>query len=148
MTLFHGDGVQGVGSFKARTPEELCQSLAAALWAVGHPRDAGSAGAILVLGADHYDIFANAGWGRAEVEAGLHKSLKRSARNLIEGSDGIAEGLSGERADEIVDKFNDGYLLVVRAGGRGGGVSAIIGGWIAQRRTTEVQVVSQGIADN
>ena len=148
VTLFHGDGVQGVGSFKARTPEELCQSLAAALWAVGHPRDAGSAGAILVLGADHYDIFANAGWGRAEVEAGLHKSLKRSARNLIEGSDGIAEGLSGERADEIVDKFNDGYLLVVRAGGRGGGVSAIIGGWIAQRRTTEVQVVSQDIADN
>jgi len=107
----------------------------------------GRAGAILVLGADHYEIFASAGWGRAEVEAGLHSSLKRSARDLIEGTDGIAEGLPAERADEIVDKFNDGYLLVVRAGGKGGGASAIIGGWIAQRRYTEVQIVSQEIAD-
>ena len=147
VTLFHGDGVQGVGAFKARSPEELCNSLAAALWAVGHPRDAGKAGAILVLGADHYEIFARAGWGRAEVEAGLHSSLKRPARDLIEGTDGIAEGLPAERADEIVDKFNDGFLLVVRAGGRGGGASAVIGGWIAQRRYTEVQVVSQDIVE-
>lgn len=148
VTLFHGDGVQGVGAPKARTPEALCNALAASLWAVGHPRDVGRAGAILVLGADHYQIFANAGWGRAEVEAGLHASLKRSAKDLIEGTDGIAEGLPAERADEIVDKFNDGFLLVVRAGGRGGGFSAIIGGWIAQRRHTEVQVVSHNIADN
>jgi len=145
VTLFHGDGVQGVGAPKARTADELCNSLAAALWAVGHPRDAGKAGAILVLGADHYQIFANEGWGRTEVEAGLHSSLKRSARDLIEGTDGIAEGLPAERADEIVDKFNDGFLLVVRAGGRGGAFSAIIGGWVAQRRHREVQVVSQEI---
>ncbi len=147
VTLFHGDGVQGVGALKARTPEELCNSLAQALWAVGHPRDAGRAGAILVLGPDHYEIFALAGWGRAEVEAGLHSSLKRSARDLIAGTDGIAEGLPPERANEIVDKFNDGFLLVVRAGGRGGGFSAIIGGWVAQRRHTEVQIVSQDIAN-
>lgn len=145
VTLFHGDGVQGVGAFKARTPEELCNALAAALWAVGHPRDVGRSGAILVLGPDHYEIFAKAGWGRSEVEAGLHSSLKRSAHNLIEGTDGIAEGLPAERADEVVDKFNDGYLLVVRAGARGGGASAIIGGWIAQRRHTEVQVVTHDI---
>jgi hypothetical protein len=148
VTLFHGDGVQGVGAPKARTPQELCNALAAALWAVGHPRDVGRAGAILVLCADHYDIFANAGWGRAEVEAGLHASLKRPAHDLIEGTNGIAEGLPPERAGEIVDKFNDGFLLVVRAGGRGGGFSAIIGGWIAQRRHTEVQVVTQDIADS
>lgn len=147
VTLFHGDGVQGVGAPKARTPQELCNALAASLWAVGHPRDAGRAGAILVLCPDHYDIFANAGWRRADVEAGLKTSLKRPARELIEGTDGIAEGLPADRADEIVDKFNDGFLLVVRAGGRGGGFSAIIGGWIAQRRHKEVQVVSQNITD-
>jgi hypothetical protein len=147
VTLFHGDGVQGVGAPKARTPQELCNALAASLWAVGHPRDAGRAGAILVLCPDHYDIFANAGWQRADVEAGLKASLKRPARELIEGTDGIAEGLPADRADEIVDKFNDGFLLVVRAGGRGGGFSAIIGGWIAQRRHKEVQVVSHDITD-
>lgn len=147
VTLFHGDGVQGVGAPRARTPQELCNALAASLWAVGHPRDAGRAGAILVLCPDHYDIFADAGWGRVEVEAGLKASLKRPARELIEGTDGIAEGLPADRADEIVDKFNDGFLLVVRAGGRGGGFSAIIGGWIAQRRHNEVQVVSQDISD-
>ncbi len=150
VTLFHGDGVQGVGAAKARTPEALCKALAAALWAVGHPRDAGRAGAILVLGADHYRIFADAGWGRAEVEAGLHASLKRPARDLIEGTDGIAEGLPADvdYADKLVDKFNDGFLLVVRAGGQGGGFSAIIGGWIAQRRHTEVQVVTHDITEN
>ena len=77
----------------------------------------------------------------------MHSSLKRPARDLIEGTDGIAEGLPAERAEEIVDKFNDGFLLVVRAGGRGGGASAVIGGWIAQRRYTEVQVVSQDIVE-
>ena len=115
---------------------------------MGHPRDVCRAGAILVLGADHYEIFASAGWGRAEVEAGLHESLKRSAHDLVEGTDGIAEGIPAERADEIVNKFNDGFLLVVRAGGRGGGFSAIIGGWVAQRRHIEVQVVSHDIDDN
>ena len=145
VTLFHGDGVQGVSAPKARTPDELCKALAASLWAVGHPRDVCRAGAILVLGADHYQIFADAGWGRADVEAGLHTSLKRSARDLIEGTDGIAEGLPAERAEEVVDKFNNGFLLIVRAGGGGGGFSAIIGGWVAQRRHTEVQVVSLDI---
>jgi hypothetical protein len=106
------------------------------------------AGAILVLGADHYEIFAHVGWGRAEVEAGLHASLKRSASELVEGTDGIAEGLPAERAAETVDKFNEGFLLIVRAGGRGGGFSAIIGGWVAQRRHTEVQVVSHDIAEH
>ena len=149
VTLFHGDGVQGVSAAKARTPDALCKALAAALWAVGHPRDAGRAGAILVLGADHYQIFADAGWGRTEVEAGLHAALKRPAADLIAGTDGIAEGLPADvdYADNLIDKFNPGFLLVVRAGGRGGGVSAIIGGWIAQRRHTEVQVVTHHIVD-
>jgi len=153
VTLFHGDGVQGVGAFKARNPDELCHSLAEALWSVGHPRDAGRSGAILVLCPDHYDIFANAGWGRAEVEAGLHAALKRPARDLIEGTGGVAEGIPAEQAGteqagKVIDKFNDGYLLVVRAGGRGGAASAIIGGWIAQRRTKEVRIVSQTISDS
>ena len=145
VTLFHGDGVQGVQAWSARSPETLCRSLAAALWAVCHPKIAGWSGAILVLGPEHYNLFKNAGWGRAEVEANLREALKRPGREIIEGAGGIEEGIDPSRADEIVDKFNDGYLLVVRAGGLGGGVSAIIGGWTAHRLPQEVQLITQEI---
>lgn len=146
VTLFHGDGVQGVQSWSSRTPEDLCRSLAASLWGVCHPKLAGWSGAILVLCPEHYELFRAAGWNRDDVEAGLKAALKRPGKELIAGANGIAEGIDAARADEIVDKFNDGYLLVVRAGGRGGGLSAIIGGWTAHRKADEVQIVTQDIA--
>jgi len=145
VTLFHGDGVQGVKGWNARGPEELSRTLAASLWAVGHPKLAGWSGAILVLGPDHYDLYKAAGWDRQAIEAQLWQDLKRPGRDLVLGAQGMAEGIDPQRAEEIVDKFNPGYLLVVRAGGRGGGMSAIIGGWAAQRRTSEVQIVTQEI---
>jgi hypothetical protein len=145
VTLFHGDGVQGVRAWSSRGPEDLCRSLAASLWAVCHPKAAGWAGAILVLCPDHYQIFRDAGWGRDEVEAGLWQALRRPGKDLVEGAQGITEGIDPTLAGQMVDKFNPGYLLVVRAGGRGGGISGIIGGWTAQRRTDEVQIVTQEI---
>ena len=64
---------------------------------------------------------------------------------MIAGAGGVGEGIDPSRADELVDKFNPGGLLIVRAGGEGGLFSAIIGGWTAHRRTTEVQIVSREI---
>lgn len=145
VTVFHGDGVQGVVAWNARNASELCLSIASSLMSVCHPKLAGWAGAILVLGPDHYELFKRDGWGRAEIEAGLRKALRRPGRDLIEGAQGIAEGIDPSRVDEMVDKFNDGYLLVVRAGGRGGGISGIIGGWTAQRRIDDVQIVTQEV---
>lgn len=145
VTLFHGDGVQPVLTRQSRTPQQLCQSIASALWAVGHPKLANYCGAVLVLCPDHYHIFKQADWGRAEIEAGLLAALKRPGSEIIEGADGIPEGIEPSRADEIVDKFNPGYLLVVRAGGEGGAMSAIIGGWSAQRRQAQVQIVTQEV---
>lgn len=144
-TLFHGDGVQGIQSWSARTPEELCRSLAASLWGVCHPKLAGWSGAILVLCPEHYEMFRAEGWRRTDVEAGLHTALRRPGKDLIAGAQGIAEGIDPARADEMVDKFNDGYLLIVRAGGRGGGISAAIGGWTGHRKTADVQIVTQEI---
>ena len=57
----------------------------------------------------------------------------------------MGEGIDPARADELVDKFHPGGLLVVRAGARGGLFSAVIGGWTAQRRNKEVQIVSREI---
>lgn len=145
VTLFHGDGVQGVMAWTSRTAEELSQSLAMALWSVCHPKLCEWSNAILVLSPEHYGIYRTAGWGRAEIEDSLWQALKRPGKDVIEGAHGVAEGIDPARADEIVNKFNDGGLLVVRAGGEGGGMSAVIGGWTAHRRADEVQTVSQEV---
>jgi hypothetical protein len=145
VTLFHGDGVQGVADQKSRDPESLARSLAMGLCAVAHPKLAQTSYAILVLSPDHYEIFKQGGWDRTKIEAGLLQALKRPGSELIAGAGGVGEGIDPSRAGELVDKFHPGGLLVVRAGGRGGLMSAIIGGWIAQRRHNEVQIVSKEI---
>ena len=145
VTLFHGDGVQGVADQKSRDPESLARSLAMGLWAVCHPKLAQWSHALLVIAPDHYAIFKQGGWDRARIEAGIWQALKRPGRDLIEGAGGVGVGIDPSRADEMVDKFHPGGLIVVRAGGDGGLFSAIIGGWPAQRRNKEVQIASTEI---
>lgn len=145
VTLFHGDGVHGIADQKSRDPESLARSLAMGLCSVTHPKLAQYAGAILAISPDHYAIFRQEGWGRSEIEAALWQALKRPGRDLIEGAHGVGAGIDPSLADEMVDKFNPGMLLVVRAGGPGGLFSAVIGGWSGQRRTEEVQIVSKEV---
>ena len=145
MTLFHGDGVQGIAAGRSRTPEGLARSLAMGLAAVCHPKLVEWSGAILAISPDHYAIFRNGGWRRAEIEAGLREALRRPGCDLVYGAHGVEEGIDPARAEEMLDKFNPGTLLVVRAGGRGGLMSAVIGGWPAQRKKTEVQPVTREI---
>ena len=75
----------------------------------------------------------------------MRAALRRPGKDLIEGALGIEEGIDRSRANEVVDKFNEGGLLVARAGGRGGLMSAVIGGWPAQRKKAEVQTVTREI---
>ena len=56
-----------------------------------------------------------------------------------------SRGLSRAEVKATVDKFIEGGLLVVRAGGRGGLMSAVIGDWAAQRKKSEVQPVTREI---
>ena len=49
VTLFQGDGVQGVVDQRSRTPEELTKSLAMALTAVNHPKLVQLGNATLIL---------------------------------------------------------------------------------------------------
>jgi hypothetical protein len=145
VTLFHGDGVQGIAAGRSRTPEGLARSLAMGLAAVCHPKLAEWSGAILAISPDHYAIFREGGWRRPEIEAGLREALRRPGRDLVYGAHGVEEGIDPARVEEMVDKFSPGTLLVVRAGGRGGLMSAVIGGWPAQRKRTEVQPVTREI---
>ncbi len=145
VTLFHGDGVQGIADQAAQGPEDLSRSLAMGLANVCHPKLAAWGNAILVLSPDHYAIYKQAGWGRPEIEAALTESLRRPGKDIIRGAGGVSMGIDPSRAEEMVDKFHPGGLLVVRAGGPGGLFSAVIGGWTAQRRAKEVQIVSKEI---
>ena len=145
VTLFHGDGVQGVSAQRSRTPDALARSLAMGLCAVNHPKLCEWSNAILVVSPDHYAIFREGGWGRRDIEAGLREALRRPGKDLVRGAHNVEEGIDPEHAEQMVDKFSEGGLLVVRAGGRGGLMSAVIGGWSAQRRKSEVQTVSREI---
>ena len=146
VTLFHADGLQAVADQKSRTPAELARSLAMALNAVGHPKLVECSNAVLALSPEHYAIFADAGWGRAEIESAIHEATVRPGSDLVQGAHGVGEGIDPERAGEPQAKFwRDHGLLVVRAGGDAGLFSAIIGGWLGGRKRDVVRPVTRAI---
>ena len=147
VTLFQGEGVQGFADQRSRTAEKLSRSLALGLQAVTHPKIVQNANALLVLSPEHYAIFQESGWGRAEIDEHLMKALTRPGHELVQGAQGIAEGIDPSRANEAVSKFWPQGLLIVRAGGRAGLFSAICGGWIAGRDPDELQPITHPISE-
>ncbi len=146
VTLFQGDGVQGIIDWRSNTPEELSKSLAMSLLAVGHVKLAEFTNAMLVLSPEHHAIFRNAGWSRAEITASLHNDLKRPGAGIVHGAQGVGEGIDPERANDVVNKFWPEGLLIVRAGGQAGLYSAICGGWTGGRFREESQPVTREIS--
>lgn len=146
VTLFQGDGVQQVIDMKSRTAEQLARSLAMALAAAGHPKQALYVNAMLVLSPEHYAIFRDAGWDRQRITSELHALLRRPGRDLIAGAQGVGEGIAASRSGEMVPKFWDDGLLIVRAGGAAGLYSAICGGWTGHRHHDESQPVTRELS--
>ena len=122
VTLFQGEGVQGFADQRSRTAEKLSRSLALGLQAVTHPKIVQNANALLVLSPEHYAIFQESGWGRAEIDEHLMKDLTRPGHELVQGAQGVSEGIDPSRAKETVSKFWPQGLLIVRAGGGGAGL--------------------------
>ena len=148
MTLFQGDGIQGVADQRSRTPEELTRSLAMALAAVNHPQTGAKTlgNAILILCPEHYLIFRDAGLGPRPH----HQRVARRASPSRPGpgcrSARCGEGIAASRAEDgakVLERWNG--LLIVRAGGRAGNVSAICAGWLAARERTQTQPVTKEI---
>lgn len=131
VTLFAGEGVQGVVDQKSRTPESLARSFAACLRVVDHPKLAMAGDAVLVVSPDHCRVFLEAGWSKQRLHDELMRLLTVPADALLAGADGIAEGLPAALAGKQIPKFRPGGLLIVRAGGGAGLFSAIIAGWAA-----------------
>jgi hypothetical protein len=145
VTLFQGHGPEAWVDQKSRTPEGLTRSAAMSLVKIGHPNLVQSARAILVLSPEHYAIYKEAGWDRKRIERALYEATIRPGSEIIAGRDGVGEGIPASRAGEMVPKFHEDGLMVVRAGGPAGLFSAILPGWLAGRNKEELQPVTKEI---
>ena len=131
VTLFAGEGVQGIVDQKSRDPESLAKSFALALRAVDHPKMAMAGDAVLVVSPEHSRVFIDAGWTKARLLEELDRLLQFPGEEMVAGAGGIAEGIPEQFRDKTVPKFRPGGLLIVRAGGTAGLFSAVIAGWAA-----------------
>jgi hypothetical protein len=131
VTLYAGDGVLANFDQLSRTPESITASLAQSLRAIGHPKKYQAHDALLVLSPEHYRIYADAGWDRARIMAAFAEVLTRPMDEVLQGVDGIAEGMPSAVAGKQLTKFRTGGFNIVRAGGEAGLMSGAIGGWAA-----------------
>lgn len=131
VTVFAGEGVQGIVDQKSRTPESLARSLAACMRVVDHPKLAMAGDALLVISPDHSRVFFEAGWSKARLLQELTSLLLLPADEMLAGVGGIAEGLAPAMAGKQIPKFRPGGIQIVRAGGGAGLFSAVIAGWAA-----------------
>ena len=98
-----------------------------------------------MLSPEHYAIYKEAGWDRRRIERALYEATIRPGSELIAGKDGVGEGIPASRAGEMVPKFHEDGLMVVRAGGPAGLFSAILPGWLAGRHREELQLVTKEV---
>ncbi len=131
VTLFAGDGVQGVFDQQSREPESLARSFAACLQTVCHPKIVMAADALLVVSPEHARVFDQAGWTKEILLSALEQLSARPDKILVRGAGGMAEGIPGPEQGRNLPKFRPGGLHIVYAGGDAGLFSAIIGGWPA-----------------
>jgi len=129
VTVFAGEGPRGMVDQLARTPEELCLSLAASLIPMQHPKLVIGFDAILIISPDHGRIFREAGWDRDRVLTELTALTTRHGSGLVRGAGGIAEGVPPHLADAMLPKFRAGGLLITYAGGGAGLFSSMVAGW-------------------
>ncbi len=131
VTLFAGEGVQGIVDQKSRTPESLARTFALCMRAVDHPKLAMAGDALLVVSPEHSRVFFDAGWSKARLLEELTALLQLPGDEMVVGAGGIAEGLPLSMKGTRVPKFRPGGIQIVRAGGSAGLFSAVIAGWAA-----------------
>lgn len=144
VSLFAGEGLQGIVDQQSRTPESLARSMAASLRSVAHTKLFGMADAILLVSPEHRRVFREGGWSKADLRAALYNHLMVPGESIMRGADGIAEGMPERFKDKILNKFRDDGLHIVTLGGTAGMFSAIIGGWVASGERGS-QLVSQTV---
>jgi hypothetical protein len=131
LTVFAGEGPHCLVDQISRSPESLARSFAHNLQAINHHKLVMAFDAIVVMGPEHARVFADAGWDREQIVAGISEHLNTPGSELVRGAGGIEEGLPEAFADaESLPKFRPGGLMLTYAGGGAGLFSQIIGGWV------------------
>ncbi len=135
VTLMAAEAPRLVVDQLARTPEQLCASLGAALEWVSHRRVRFAFDALLVVGPEHGRILREARWDRLRVRQELFERSQAPAGELLRGSGGIAEGIEphfvSDPAAQIPKFAAPDRILLAHAGGDAGLFSMIYGGWVA-----------------
>ena len=129
VTVFAGYGLQGVIDDKARSPEELVQTLATSLHAVDNIHKIPGPDCLLVICPEHERTLIEGGWDKARLHGELMDRMQLPAEAVMRGAHGMAEGVKPELAGQMVSKLLPSGLLIVRAGGGAGKFSGIIAGW-------------------
>jgi hypothetical protein len=133
VTLFAAEAPRVIVDQLARTPEQLCASLAFGLESVSTPRMRLAFDAALLVGPEHGRVFREAGWSRERVQQELFDRCMSPAGTLVRGVDGSPEGLDPQWVtdpQQPVPKFAaPDRILLMYGGGDAGLFSMVFGGW-------------------
>ena len=128
-TVFAGYGLQGITDDRARSPEELVQTIATSLHAVENIHRFPGPDCLLVICPEHERTLTEGGWDKVRLHSEIMARMQVPAEDVMRGVHGMAEGVTSEMAGKIVSKLVPTGLLIVRAGGGAGKYSGIIAGW-------------------
>lgn len=131
VTALCTEGPRLIVDQKSRTPESLTNSIAECLLTTHHPRMVAGIDALLVLSPEHMARFVDGGWDRARFRRELEARLMIDCDGIIEGANGIAEGVPAEFAGHQLPKFRPGGLHIAHAGGPAGLFSSVFAGWVS-----------------
>ena len=142
VSLIGGDAPLSISDHRSKTPRELAATIgwaAAATWSpFWWPLDATS---LFVLGHEHVQLFAQAGWSKADVREAIFEQVRRPARELRHGE--TTPLVQAADPDTAIAKWDDPErIVIVVAGGEAGRFSAVCGpslGMQASVITREVQ---------
>ena len=142
VTLFAGHGPTEIWDQLSRSAESLAGSFVGQLTRLTHTKLALWFDAVVVVSPEHARVFREAGWTKERLRRELLDRLTRPGSDLLQGVDGIAEGMPDSFADDDVPKFRPGGLWFVHAGGGAGLFSAILPGWSSGPRGSEMTTVA------
>ncbi len=136
VTLIAGDAPLSVSDHRSKTPRELAATIgwaAAATWSpFWWPVDATS---LFIIGREHVQMFADAGWSKADVRAAIFEQVRRPARELRHGE--TTPLVQSADPETLITKWDDPErIVIVAAGGEAGRFSAVCGPSLGMGATT------------
>ncbi len=140
VTLFAGEGPHGISDHASRTAPALAGSLGwsmAGLWNSKHfPLYSHT---LLVVGPEHAQTFAVAGWSKADLKRHLYETIRRPYRELLPDADhgeatNLRHGRTAPAPEAMIPKFpSTDELHVLVAGGTAGRFSMAVPGWLGTK---------------